>query len=113
MIETTVGPFHFRLQSSLTLAPPPFTAWPLLLDESGQSVGATMDGRDTFLIVDHRSNLERRAAHIEFWTTGEDGEGSLRGMFVLSDPVIDVCRPCDGWSLGEIADLLSSVPAGM
>ncbi len=113
MIETMVGPFRFRLQSSLTLAPPAFTAWPLLLDASGQPVGATMEGPDSFLVVDHRSNSGRRAAHIEFWTTGETGEGSLRGMFVLSDPVIDVCRPCKGWTLTQIADLLSAVPAGM
>ena len=113
MNETRVGPFLFKLQGSLTLGLPSFTTRPLLVDESGEPVRVAVEGAHSFLVVDHRSHPERPGARVEFWTSGEAGEGSLRGLFVFSDPLADNGGLSEGWTLAQIADLLSAVPVGV
>lgn len=83
-MTTRVGAVQFALKGAGYAAWPdvPLTGLSLL---EGQPLAAATEGDSRFLVLDHRTAAGPGTAWVEYWRPGSIAEGSLEGLFVVSD----------------------------
>lgn len=81
----TVGALRFALRrEGHSGALPNFEGRPFVVMADGTEVQLVARDGESFLLVDHRRDIER-ATRIEFWECLDPGEGSVAGLFALTN----------------------------
>lgn len=81
----TVGALRFALRrEERTEAIPDLEGHPFAMMPDGTEVQLLDRNGESYLLVDHRRDVER-ATRIEFWECLDRGEGSVAGLFALTN----------------------------